>query len=237
MNYKETLNLPRTSFPMKADLQTREPEILAKWKDMDVYSLVLQKNAAGPRFILHDGPPYANGDIHLGTARNKILKDIIVKQKTMCGFHAPYVPGWDCHGQPIEHEVEKQLGGDRGDFSVGEIRRRCNEYAMHFVGRQSEQFQRLGVRGDFGNPYLTLKHDYEATNVEIFKSLFLDGLVYRGRKPIHWCPHCKTALAEAEIEYEDKVSPAIYVKFPLLDPLPGLEVEGPASMIVWTTTP
>jgi len=237
VNYKETLNLPRTTFPMKADLPKREPEILAKWKAMDIYALVLQKNAAGPRFILHDGPPYANGDIHLGTARNKILKDIIVKQKTMCGCHAPYVPGWDCHGQPIEHEVEKRLGGDRRDFSVAEIRRRCNDYAMNFVQRQSEQFQRLGVRGDFSNPYLTLKHDYEATNVEIFKSLFLDGLVYRGRKPIHCCPHCKTALAEAEIEYEDKVSPAIYVKFPMLDPVPGLEPGRPVSLVIWTTTP
>ncbi len=236
MNYKDTLNLPKTSFPMKADLPRREPVILAKWKEMDIYGMITRKNSGGERFILHDGPPYANGDIHLGTALNKILKDIIVKQKTMCGFHAPYVPGWDCHGQPIEHEVEKRLGGDRRDFSVSEIRRRCNEYALRFVERQSEQFQRLGVRGDFDDPYLTLKHDYEATNVEIFKSLYLDGLVYRGRKPIHWCPHCKTALAEAEIEYEDRVSPAIYVKFPMLDPVPGLEEEK-VSMVIWTTTP
>ncbi len=236
MNYKDTLNLPKTSFPMKADLPRREPEILAKWKEMDIYALVSRKNEGGTRFILHDGPPYANGDIHLGTALNKILKDIIVKQKTMCGCHTPYVPGWDCHGQPIEHEVEKRLEGDRRDFSVGEIRRRCNEYALQFVERQSEQFRRLGVRGNFDNPYLTLKHDYEATNIEIFKSMFLEGLIYRGRKPIHWCPHCKTALAEAEIEYEDKVSPAIYVKFPLLDPVPGLPGEK-VSLIIWTTTP
>ncbi len=236
MNYKDTLNLPKTSFPMKADLPRREPEMLARWREMDIYAEVNRKNAGAPRFILHDGPPYANGDIHLGTALNKILKDIIVKQKTMCGYHAPYVPGWDCHGQPIEHEVEKRLGGDRGDFSVNEIRRRCNEYALNFVQRQSEQFQRLGVRGDFADPYLTLKHDYEATNVEIFKSMFLAGLIYRGRKPIHWCPHCKTALAEAEIEYEDHVSPAIYVKFPLLDTVPGLEDEK-VSMVIWTTTP
>ncbi len=236
MNYKETLNLPKTSFPMKADLPRREPELLAKWREMNIYAQVNRKNTGGERFILHDGPPYANGDIHLGTALNKILKDIIVKQKTMCGFHAPYVPGWDCHGQPIEHEVEKRLGGDRGDFSVTEIRRRCKEYALNFVQRQSDQFQRLGVRGDFDDPYLTLKREYEATNVEIFKSMFLDGLVFRGRKPIHWCPHCKTALAEAEIEYEDRVSPAVYVKFPMLDPVAGLEGEH-VSMVIWTTTP
>ena len=236
MDYRSTLNLPRTDFPMKADLPHREPEIQRFWKEMDIYRRVLEKNRGRPSFILHDGPPYANGDIHLGTALNKILKDIIVKYKSMRGYFCPYVPGWDCHGQPIEHEVEKRLGEERGRLEVMEIRRRCREYAMHFVERQSTQFQRLGVRGDFQNPYLTLKPAYEAVNIRVLAELARRGLVYRSRKPIHWCPRCVTALAEAELEYKEKTSPSIYVKFPLLDPLPGYQ-DREAAVVIWTTTP
>ncbi|MGQ9476454.1 MAG: isoleucine--tRNA ligase [Actinomycetota bacterium] len=236
MDYRSTLNLPRTGFPMKANLPLREPEIQRFWKEMDIYRRVLDRNRGRPAFILHDGPPYANGDIHLGTALNKILKDIIVKYKSMRGYFCPYVPGWDCHGQPIEHEVEKRLGEEKGKLDVMEVRRRCREYAMHFVERQSSQFQRLGVRGDFDNPYLTLRPSYEAVNIRILAELAMKGLVYRSRKPIHWCPRCVTALAEAELEYHEKTSPSIYVRFPLLDPLPGREA-GETSVVIWTTTP
>ncbi len=236
MDYRSTLNLPRTEFPMKADLPRREPEIQRFWKEMDIYRRVLDKNRGRPSFILHDGPPYANGDIHLGTALNKILKDIIVKYKSMRGYFCPYVPGWDCHGQPIEHEVEKRLGEDRGKLDVMEVRKRCREYALHFVERQSSQFQRLGVRGDFENPYLTLRPAYEAVNIRVLGELARRGLVYRSRKPIHWCPRCMTALAEAELEYREKTSPSIYVRFPLLDPVPGHEGRE-AAVVIWTTTP
>ncbi len=237
MDYKETLNLPRTSFPMKGNLAKKEPEIQARWGEMDLYGRILEQTRDLPLFILHDGPPYANGDIHVGTAYNKILKDIIVKYKTMRGHHAPYVPGWDCHGQPIEHEVTKRLGLDSGVSKV-ELRRMCREYAMKYVGVQSEQFQRLGVLGDFDDPYLTLKPEYEATNIEVFAKLFERGMIYRGRKPIHWCTNCATALAEAEIEYEDKRSHSIYVRFPLIDEFPPLTERGkPVSVLIWTTTP
>ncbi len=236
MDYRQTLNLPKTGFAMKANLSAREPEIQRFWKEKDIYGKVLERTRGNQAFILHDGPPYANGDIHLGTALNKILKDIIIKYKSMRGFHCPYVPGWDCHGQPIEHEVEKRLGEERGRLDLMEVRRRCREYALHYVGRQSEQFQRLGVLGDFEDPYLTLKPAYEAANVRILAELVGRGLVYRSRKPIHWCPRCMTALAEAELEYREKESPSIYVAFPLLDALPGRGDEG-AAVVIWTTTP
>ena len=218
MDYRKTLNLPKTDFPMRANLPRSEPEIQRLWQEMDIYWKVLEKREGSPPFVLHDGPPYANGDLHLGTAFNKILKDIIIKYKSMRGHHCPYVPGWDCHGQPIEFNVEKILSEekDRDQLDIMEIRKRCYEYAMHYVERQSGQFQRLGVRGDFEDPYLTLKPSYEAVNVQVFSSLVDRGLVYRSRKPIHWCPRCVTALAEAELEYMDKTSPSIYVKFPLM---------------------
>ncbi len=235
MDYRKTLNLPRTDFPMKADLPRREPQIQRAWKEKDIYHKVLEKTRDCPPFILHDGPPYANGDLHLGTALNKILKDIIIRYKSMSGHFCPYVPGWDCHGQPIEYNVERMLGEEKGKLDVLEIRRRCREYALHYVGRQSEQFQRLGVRGDFDNPYLTLKPSYEAVNISVLADLLEKGLVYRSRKPIHWCPRCVTALAEAELEYKEKVSPSIYVKFPLMDKLPG--DDGEAAVVIWTTTP
>lgn len=235
MDYRKSLNLPRTDFPMKADLPRREPEIQRSWKEKDIYRRVLEKNSGKTPFILHDGPPYANGDLHLGTALNKVLKDIIIRHKAMSGRFCPYVPGWDCHGQPIEYNVERQLGEEKGKLDVMEIRRRCRDYAMHFVGRQSEQFQRLGVRGDFDNPYLTLKPSYEAVNIGVLADLLEKGLIYRSRKPIHWCPRCVTALAEAELEYADRTSPSIYVKFPIIGGLPG--DGGDASVVIWTTTP
>jgi len=199
MDYKDTLNLPKTSFPMKGNLARREPEIQARWSEMRLYDRILEAASGRELYLLHDGPPYANGDIHVGTAYNKILKDIIVKYKTMRGYRCPYIPGWDCHGQPIEHQVTRDLGPDV-EVSKVELRAKCREYAMEFVTRQSEQFQRLGVLGDFDDPYLTLKPAYEATNIEVFGELYRKGLIYRGRKPIHWCTTCVTALAEAEIE-------------------------------------
>ncbi|MBN2026246.1 MAG: isoleucine--tRNA ligase [Actinobacteria bacterium] len=235
MDYRRTLNLPQADFPMKANLPKREPEIQGFWKEIDIYGRVLEATRDKPPFILHDGPPYANGDLHLGTALNKILKDIIIKYKSMSGHFCPYVPGWDCHGQPIEFNVEKMLGEEKSKLDIMEVRRRCREYALHYVERQSEQFQRLGVRGDFENPYLTLKPSYEAVNIRILAKLLEHGLVFRSRKPIHWCPRCVTALAEAELEYADKVSPSIYVAFPLLDPLPGIDDQ--AAIAIWTTTP
>ncbi len=237
MDYKDTLNLPRTSFPMKGNLAKKEPEIQGRWEEMRLYERILEKGAGNPVYILHDGPPYANGDIHVGTAYNKILKDMIVKYKTMRGFRVPYVPGWDCHGQPIEHEVTKRLG-PHSEVGKVELRRMCREYALKFVERQAEQFQRLGVFGDFDDPYLTLRPEYEATNVEVFARLYADGRIYRGSKPIHWCTNCVTALAEAEIEYEDKESYSIYVRFPLIDEFPPLTQSGkPVVVLIWTTTP
>jgi len=237
MDYKDTLNLPKTAFPMKGNLAKREPAIQARWDEMKLYERILEQAEGRELYILHDGPPYANGDIHVGTAYNKILKDIVVKYKTMRGYRSPYVPGWDCHGLPTEHEVTKRLGRD-ADISKVELRRACREYALKFVKRQAEQFQRLGVLGDFDNPYLTLKPEYEATNIEVFAKLYEKGLIYRGRKPIHWCTTCVTALAEAEIEYEDKESYSIYVRFPLEDEFPPLTQQGmPVSVLIWTTTP
>jgi isoleucyl-tRNA synthetase len=237
MDYRDTLNLPKTSFPMKGNLAKREPEIQARWKETHLYESILEQTEGRPLFVLHDGPPYANGDIHVGTAYNKIIKDIVVKYKTMRGFHSPYVPGWDCHGLPIEHEVTKRLGRDKRVGTV-ELRRLCREHALKFVKRQAEQFQRLGVLGDFENPYLTLEPEYEATNVEVFAELYKKGIIYRGSKPVHWCTNCVTALAEAEIEYEDKQSHSIYVKFPLRDEFPPLTQSGkPVSLLIWTTTP
>lgn len=237
MDYKDTLNLPKTAFPMKGNLARREPEIQARWHEMKLYERILEAAEGRELYILHDGPPYANGDIHVGTAYNKILKDIIIKYKTMRGYRCPYVPGWDCHGLPTEHEVTKRLGRD-AKVSKLELRRKCRDYALHYFERQAEQFQRLGVLGAFDHPYLTLDPRYEATNIEVFAKLYSKGLIYRGSKPIHWCTTCVTALAEAEIEYEDKESYSIYVRFPLEDEFPPLTQQGlPVSVLIWTTTP
>ena len=238
-DYKQTMNLPTTEFPMRASLATREPDWLRFWDEIDIYRRSLEINKGGPVFVLHDGPPYANGHIHMGTAFNKVLKDLIVKYKTMRGFVAPYVPGWDCHGQPIEHQVEKNLGPERMvETSQAELRALCRDYALEFVQVQAAEFKRLGVRGDFEDPYLTLAPAYEAGNVRVFAEMYRRGMVYKGSKPIHWCYRCKTALAEAEIEYSDEESDSIYVKFRFREPLtPWSSVGLPVSILIWTTTP
>ncbi len=238
-DYKQTMNLPTTEFPMRANLSAREPGWIERWDSMDIYRRVLEANVGNPVFILHDGPPYANGHIHMGTAFNKVLKDLIVKYKSMRGFFAPYVPGWDCHGQPIEHQVEKNLGPQKmKEASQAEVRRLCRDYALSFVKTQGDEFRRLGVRGDFADPYLTLNHAYEAGNVRIFREMYDKGVIYKGAKPIHWCIRCGTALAEAEIEYGDEVSDSIYVKFEFTsNPEPWAERPETASVVIWTTTP
>ncbi len=238
-DYKSSMNLPQTDFPMRANLSQREPEWLKYWDELDIYRRSLEIRSAAPQWVLHDGPPYANGHIHMGTAYNKVLKDLIVKYKTMRGFNAPYVPGWDCHGQPIEHQVEKKLGPQKmAQTSQAELRKMCREWAMEFVGVQRDEFKRLGVRGDWDDPYLTLNPAYEAGNVKVFKKMYLDGAIYKGRKPIHWCKRCVTALAEAEIEYWDETSDSIYVKFNLKEvPAPWADAGLPVSVVIWTTTP
>jgi isoleucyl-tRNA synthetase len=238
-DYKSTMNLPQTDFPMRANLAQREPEQLEFWDRLDIYRRSLEVNEGGETFILHDGPPYANGHIHMGTAFNKVFKDLVVKYKTMRGYRSPYVPGWDCHGQPIEHQVEKDLGPEKmKTTSQAELRALCREYAMKFVGVQADEFKRLGVRGDFADPYLTLNHAYEAGNVRIFKAMYDRGMIYRGAKPIHWCVRCHTALAEAEIEYSDEVSDSIYVRFEFTSrPAAFEQVSEPVSIVIWTTTP
>ena len=228
-NYKETLNLPKSDFPMKADLVRREPERLAKWEREKVYDQILAARTGAPEFVLHDGPPFANGDVHMGTALNKVLKDLIVKSRTMLGFRAPFVPGWDCHGLPIEFKVVKESRG----LSPLEVRRKSEELARKYVGIQRGQFQRLGVFGDWHHPYLTLDPAYEAEIIRAFATLVEQGLVYQSRKPVYWSTGAQTALAEAEIEYADREDPAIFVKFPIVSgPLAGK-----ASMAIWTTTP
>jgi isoleucyl-tRNA synthetase len=240
MEYRPTLNLPKTDFPMKANLAKREPEILKEWEANKLYHQLCEQTKGRPRYILHDGPPYANGHIHIGTALNKILKDFIVKSKSMVGFASPYVPGWDCHGLPVEHEVEKSLGSKKGGLSIVEIRERCRDYAAKFVDIQREEFKRLGVFGEWEDPYLTMGFDYQATIVREFGKFLLDGSVYKGKKPVHWCPTCRTALAEAEVKYDDHRSPSIYVKFKMVSDIGSLfpAVKGkPVYVIIWTTTP
>jgi isoleucyl-tRNA synthetase len=214
-NWKDTLNLPETAFPMKAQLNQKEPQILKKWQDMNIYETILKKREGKPLYILHDGPPYANGNIHLGHALNKILKDFVVKSKSMEGFQAPYVPGWDCHGLPIEHKVDQQLGSKKNDLSVLQIREKCQDYALRYLKIQREEFIRLGVFGDWYNPYTTLDYAYESTVINYFKSFVKNRNVYRKKRPVYWCTSCMTALAEAEVEYADHDSYSIYVKFPL----------------------
>ena len=225
---------------MKANLPKKEPEMLAAWEVNGIYRQITQKAQGRTKYILHDGPPYANGHIHMGTALNKILKDFIVKSKFMARFDSRYVPGWDCHGLPVEHEVEKSLGVKKGELSVVEIRKRCREYAAKFVEIQREEFKRLGVFGEWEDPYLTMNFAYQATIVREFGKFLLNGSVYKGKKPVHWCPTCKTALAEAEVKYEDHRSPSIYVKFKMVsdlgNELPTLKGK-PIFVIIWTTTP
>ena len=234
MDYKSTLNLPRTKFAMKADLPKREPVFLKNWQDMDIYGLIRKESKGRPKYILHDGPPYANGDIHIGHALNKTLKDIIVKYKTMQGMDSAYVPGWDCHGLPVEHQLFKELKINKYQISQIEFRKKAYDYALRYVSVQKEQFMRLGVFGDWNNPYLTLAPDYEESIVESLGVLVKKGYVYRGLKPVNWCFKCETALAEAEVEYEEHVSPSIYVKFKL-DKNNIFKEE--TNLVIWTTTP
>ena len=239
MDYKATLNLPRTDFPMRANLPKREPEMLRRWATLGLYGRMLARNAGRPRFVLHDGPPYANGDIHLGHALDKVLKDIVVKSRSMGGWLAPYVPGWDCHGLPIEIQVEKEIGRAKKErMPKAEVRALCREYAARFVDIQRGQFERLGVLGDWQHPYLTMDFDYEAREIRLLGRCIEVGLLYRRKRPVQWCWSCLTALAEAEVEYADITSPSVYVAYPFVDPLPeplaGLQGVAAAA---WTTTP
>jgi isoleucyl-tRNA synthetase len=240
MDYKETLNLPKTKFPMKASLAKREPEQLKSWGEGMLYQKIRQASKGREPFILHDGPPYANGHIHIGTALNKILKDFIVRSRQMNGFDAVYVPGWDCHGLPVEHNVEKELGEKKLTMGQAEIRRQCRTYAEKYIGIQREEFKRLGVMGEWDNPYLTMNYAYEATIARECSKFAMEGSLFRSKKPIYWCCSCKTALAEAEIEYHDESSPSIFVKFLLLDDIsnkyPNLAGKK-VFVVIWTTTP
>ncbi len=237
--YQHTLNLPETSFSMRAGLAQKEPEMLAEWDRQRLYDRICEKTQGAAPFVLHDGPPYANGNIHIGHALNKILKDIIVKMKTMQGHHAVYVPGWDCHGLPIEHQLFKQMKKRKSEVSSVEFRKEAHGYAMRFVDVQREQFRRLGVFAMWDNPYLTLTPEYEYWILQSFASLVKEGYVYRGLKPVNWCADCETALAEAEVEYEDHTSPSVYVRF-RLEPggkMLSVGADKPVSLLIWTTTP
>src|SRR2546422_8022321 len=231
MDYKDTLNLPRTDFPMKADLVTREPERLKKWQDAKLYEKIQAARAGAGKFVLHDGPPFANGDVHIGNAGNKILKDFVVKYHSLRGKNAPYVPGWDCHGLPIEFKVTQEMrkaGNTSADPAA--IRTACDVYARKYIDLQRAQFKRLGVLGDWDNPYLTLNKEYEADELRLFADIVDKGFVYRGKKPVYWSIPCRTALAEAEVEYQDHVSQSCFVKFPVVG-APN------TSILIWTTTP
>ena len=233
MEYKDTLNLPRTDFPMKADLATREPERLKAWDGL--YEKIQAARAGAEKFVLHDGPPFANGDVHIGTALNKILKDIIIKYKTLRGFSSPYIPGWDCHGLPIEFKVSQEMrkeaaSAETTNFDPVMIRKACDAYARKFIDIQRGQFKRLGVLGDWEHPYLTLNKEYEADELRLFADIVSKGFVYRGKKPVYWSIPCRTALAEAEVEYKDHVSQSVYVKFPVVG-------RDKTFVVIWTTTP
>ena len=240
MDYNQTIHLPQTDFPMRAGLPKREPEMLQEMYDHDLYHKMVARNEGKPRFVLHDGPPYANGNIHIGTALNKILKDIIVKHRNMTGWCSPYVPGWDTHGLPIESAILKDKKIKREELSTSEFREKCKEYALSFVDKQREQFKRLGVLGEWDDPYLTLKPAFEAKQVQIFGKMAEKGFIYKGMKPVYWCPHDQTALAEAEIEYADDPCTTIFVKFPVHDDQGKLGQYGDLSrmfFVIWTTTP
>ncbi|WP_126456359.1 isoleucine--tRNA ligase [Sulfuriflexus mobilis] len=244
-DYKNTLNLPNTAFPMKGNLAQREPELLKRWAELDIYAKLRAHCAGRDKFILHDGPPYANGEIHIGHALNKILKDIIIKSKTLSGFDSPYVPGWDCHGLPIELNVEKKVGKAGHKVDARTFRNACREYAGKQVDKQREDFKRLGVIADWDNPYLTMDYDFEADIIRSLGTIIDNGHLHKGVKPVHWCTDCGSALAEAEVEYEDKTSPAIDVRFTVLEEEALMarcrhtehKGEGPVSVVIWTTTP
>ena len=240
MDYSKTLNLPETEFPMRAGLPEREPEFLKYWEENKNYEKKQELHAGHKKFVLHDGPPYANGKIHMGTALNKILKDIIMKYKYAQGFDTPYVPGWDTHGMPIEHAAIKNLGLNRHELDTLVLRKECHDYALKWIDEQRTDFKRLGVLGDWDHPYITMTHDYEAVQIHVFGEMAKKGYIYKGKKAVYWCPHCETALAEAEIEYGEEKSPAIFVKMPLVKDngmLPEAAQGKPAYIVIWTTTP
>lgn len=240
MDYSKTLNLPETEFPMRAGLPEREPEFLKYWEENKIYEKKQELHAGQKKFVLHDGPPYANGKIHMGTALNKILKDIIMKYKYAQGFDTPYVPGWDTHGMPIEHAAIKNLGLNRHELDTLVLRKECHDYALKWIDEQRTDFKRLGVLGDWDHPYITMTHDYEAVQIHVFGEMAKKGYIYKGKKAVYWCPHCETALAEAEIEYGEEKSPAIFVKMPLVKDngmLPEAAQGKPAYIVIWTTTP
>ena len=240
MDYNKTVHLPQTDFAMRAGLPKREPEMLNPEWGKETYHKLMEKNAGKPKFVLHDGPPYANGNIHIGTAMNKILKDIIVKYRNMTGYCAPYVPGWDTHGLPIETTVLKDKSVKREEMSVAGFRDKCRGYATQYIGRMTEQFQRLGVIGEWENPYITLLPEFEAKQIEVFGKMAEKGLIYKGMKSVYWCPHDQTALAEAEIEYQDDPCTTIFVKFPVRDDKGKLGQYCDLSklfFVIWTTTP
>jgi isoleucyl-tRNA synthetase len=240
MDYKSTLNLPQTDFPMKANLVKKEPEMIEKWDQKGLYRNIRKASRHRESYMLHDGPPYANGNIHMGTAFNKILKDIIIKSKQMAGFNAPYVPGWDCHGLPIEHKVDIELGKKKMDMSQVQIRQFCRQYAERYLDIQRNEFKRLGVLGEWENPYFTMDFSYEAAIIRELGKFALNGSVHQSKKPVYWCISCRTALAEAEVEYEEHSSPSIFVKFPMISDLsekfPLLKGKR-ISVVIWTTTP
>ena len=239
-DYNNTINLPKTDFPMRAGLPKREPGFLENWEKTDLYHELMKKNEGKPLFVLHDGPPYANGNLHMGHALNKILKDFIIRSRNMMGYQAPYIPGWDTHGLPIERQAIKAYGMDRSKVSVAEFRSKCEEFAHDHVNTQRTQFKRLGVVGDWERPYLTLTHDYEAAQIEIFGEMAKKGYIYKGQKPVYWCPHDETALAEAEIEYKDVPCKSIFVKFAVTDDkgviTKLLGSKENVYFVIWTTT-
>ncbi len=251
MDYKQTLNLPKTDFPMRANLPEREPAWVEEWQRSGLYARLAEATSGRPLYVLHDGPPYANGHVHLGTALNKIIKDMVLKSKLLAGYRVPFVPGWDCHGMPIEHQVTKELGPKARSLSRLEIRQRCRAYAEKFVNIQRSEFQRLGVLGEWERPYLTMSPEYEAQIVRVFRELVEGGYIYRGLRPVHWCTVCATALAEAEVEYSEHVSPSIYVRFPFVgspedaraiakreeDRAALAERANRLFAVIWTTTP
>jgi len=237
VDYSKTICLPKTSFPMKGNLKEKEPEILRFWEGKKIYYEILKKNEGNPTYILHDGPPYANGHIHLGTALNKILKDIVVKYKSMNGYFSPFIPGWDCHGMPIEHQIFQETKLEKNKVNISEFRKKAFDFAIRFSNIQKEEFKRLGVFADWENPYLTLSPEYEGEIIKSFGKLALDGYIYKDFKPIYWCINCETALAEAEIEYWEEKSPSIYVKFPIKQMANGKGQMANSYFLIWTTTP
>ena len=253
-DYKSTLKLPKTDFPMKANLPKREPEMLKHWDDLDLYARLMEVRKDAESWVLHDGPPYANGRVHLGTALNKILKDFVVRSRSMLGYRTPFVPGWDCHGMPIEYKVSRDLGGDKARTTPKlELRKLCRAEAEKWVDLQRSDFRRLGCIGDWFKPYLTMAPEYDAAEIRVLRKMVENGYVYRGLRPVHWCFDCRSALAEAEVEYRDHVSPSIYVAFAFnsnLHDAGALAAEandraelaaahkaGKLSAVIWTTTP